>query len=351
LESKIDDLLIKLISEDQPRRWIVIVYEIVKRFGSTATSHILKAIKNDPQKETDEISSTKNSQKWNSLGGAYLQNGLIEDAIKIFKELISQEPNNPATQNNYGIVLSNIDRFSEAEQLFYSAYKTDKRLDPKLAKKMPAYKNLMLLKAGKRRPGEMEKKTFPSYHNIFFMDIVGFSRPSWYATVQLEKINCLTDITRTLLGRLGLNYMKVPMLPTGDGMALFFESPEHPIKLAIELTRELEKYNKTMSNDMKIELRIGIHSGYSFEVPDLHKRGNRCGPAINTARRVMDLGQARHILSTYEYGNELKRLYGSTGKYGSLLHDCEKYTVKHGEEINIYNIFNKRFGNSNCPNH
>ena len=187
----------------------------------------------------------------------------------------------------------------------------------------------------------------PSFHNILFMDIVGFSRPSWYGVIQVEKITYLTETVRTMLRGFGIDFMKVPMLHTGDGMALFFENLEHPIKLAIELTKSLDNYNESMQADMKIELRIGIHAGDSFSVKDLHGGGNRCGPAINTARRVLDLGQARQVLCSHEYGDRLKRLFGPT--YSPFLHDCGTYKVKHGEEIHICNIFDVAFGNSNCP--
>jgi class 3 adenylate cyclase len=183
----------------------------------------------------------------------------------------------------------------------------------------------------------------PSYHNILFMDIVGFSRPSWYGTIQVEKITYLIDTVRTVLKELKINFMTVPMLHTGDGMALFFENLEHPIKLAIELTKRLAKYNETMETDMKIELRIGIHAGDSFPVKDLYGAENRCGPAINTARRVLDRCAEKQILCSYEYGNRLKILFGS--KYESLLHDCGKFTAKHGEEIFVYNVYDEAIGN------
>jgi class 3 adenylate cyclase len=245
------------------------------------------------------------------------------------------------------VALLGENRFGEAQALFMKAYEIDKKRVPAQAEKFPAYLNLMLFKEGKPTPEKAKTVASPSYHNILFMDIVGFSRPDWYGTIQVEKITYLTDTVRDLLGELGLDFMQVPMLPTGDGMALFFENPEHPIKLAIELTKRLDKYNEKMEKEKKLELRIGIHAGDSFPVKDLHEGGNRCGPAINTARRVLDLGERRQILCTHEYGDRLRLLFGP--RYGSLLHDCGKYTVKHGEEIDIYNVYDTSFGNSKCP--
>ena len=219
-------------------------------------------------------------------------------------------------------------------------FETEKRRATEQAKRMPAFQNLMLLRRSRPAPpppGRAQPIGNPSFHNILFMDIVEFSRPSWYGTVQVEKITYLIETVRTLLGEFGLNYKEVPMLHTGDGMALFLENVEHPIKLAIKLTKLLDEYNKTQMNDMKLELRIGIHAGDSFPVDDLHGGGNRCGPDISTARRVLDLGGRRHILCTQGYGERLKRLFGPA------------YEVKHGEIVHVWNIYDKKIGNPDCP--
>ena len=348
MKNDIDKYIANLLLEKEEERWIVIVAEIVKRFGSSGLDKIIEAIKKDPLTAPDNlgIKSLQNSPKWNSLALTYMQIGDTATATKIFEALLSRETENSATQNNYGVALMRAGKLPEAEGFFGKAFETDKKRDPDQAKKWPAYNNLALIKGGKPFSGT-EITAAPSFHNILFMDIVGFSRPSWYGRLQVEKITYLTDTVRTLLGQLGVNFLDIPMLPTGDGMALLFENVEHPIRLAIELTKSLDKYNETKGADMKIELRIGIHAGDSFPVKDLHGGGNRCGPAINTARRVLDLGQARQVLCSHEYGERLKRLFGP--KYSLLLHDCGTYKVKHSEEIHIYNIWGGSFGNSDSP--
>jgi class 3 adenylate cyclase len=350
MEKEIANYVSKLLSEEDGKRWIIIVAEIVKRFDRDAVENILEAIKRDSLTKPDllGIVSLRNSAKWNSLALTYYHDGFLKEAFTIWETLLGREPDNSATQNNFAIALMAYRNFNDAEILLRKAYETDKKRAPERAKEMPAYQNLLLLlEKGKPRPplGRAQTVGNPSFHNILFMDIVGFSK--WYGTVQVEKITFLNETVRTLLEGLGLNYMKVPMLPTGDGMALFFENVEHPIRLAVELTRRLKEYNKTQAKDMKLEVRIGIHAGDSFEVNDLHGGGNRCGPAINTARRVLDLGQARHILCTSEYGIRLKLLFGSL--YEPLFHDCGEYTVKHGEMVHVWNIYDREIGNPNCP--
>ena len=220
---EIDKLITKLVLESQEDRWIVIVFEIIKRFGTSAEWNILDAIEHDSLAGPDAtgIVSTRNSPKWNSLALTYLQNGSLETALKLFEALFAREPNNPQTQNNYGVVLTRVGNVPKAKELFTKAFETDKKREPELAEKLPAYQNLMLFKEGKPRSDRAETRASPSYHSILFMDVVGFSRLSWYGTIQVEKITYLTDTVRIILGELGLDFMKVPMLPTGDGMALF----------------------------------------------------------------------------------------------------------------------------------
>lgn len=348
----IDGLISSLIIEDDEKDWIVIVNEIVNRFGPDAIANIIEAIKKDPLTEPDDIGiiSKHNSRKWNSLALTYMNNNYLQEAVDIFTELIKYEPNNPATQNNYGVSLLRFGKFSEAKVLFKRAYERDKERGPEVAKQLPAYKNLRILMKFPRaheRLGDARAMASPSYHNILFMDIAGFSRPTWYGRIQVEKISYLIDITRVILEELGLRAREMPSLHTGDGMALFFDHVEHPLQFAIKLTEHLIEYNSDLETDLQIELRIGIHAGDSFYVYDLSGHDNRCGPAINTARRIMDIAEPRNILCSHTYGDRIQLLFGP--EFESLLHDCGTYKVKHEEEINIYNIFNDKVGNPECP--
>jgi class 3 adenylate cyclase len=262
----------------------------------------------------------------------------------------SREPDNAATQNNFGVALLRAGQIAEARRFLEKAYESDKKAGIDQAQKLRAYLNLRLVE---QQSGQAISKSeeirgtgpaAPSQHNILFMDIVGFSRPEWYATIQVQKITFLVETVQKILSELGYDAKKVPMLHTGDGMALFLDRIEATIELAIKLTEYLDANG---SGDDKLELRIGIHNGYSFQVKDLHGGENRCGPAINTARRVLDLGEARHILCTSEFKKLLLELYGP--KYGCMIHDCGPYIVKHGEEIDLYNIYDDHVGKQECP--
>jgi tetratricopeptide (TPR) repeat protein len=151
---EIENYFSKLLSEEREDRWIVIVAEIFKRFGPDAIGEIIEAIKRDSLTEPDKLGivSLRNSAKWNSLALTYLNNGFLGETLKVFEVLLAREPNNSASQNNFGIALIAAGNFKQAEELLKKAFETDKKRAPEQAENMPAYQNLLLLGRGKPRP-------------------------------------------------------------------------------------------------------------------------------------------------------------------------------------------------------
>jgi tetratricopeptide (TPR) repeat protein len=129
MEKEIDTYLAKLLSEEQKDKWIVVVAEIFNRFGPKAIEKIVEAIGKDSLKKPDNLGivSLLNSEKWNSLGLTYYQNGFFAEAIAMFEALLSREPNNSATQNNYGITLIAVGNFDGAKEFLKEAFETDKK--------------------------------------------------------------------------------------------------------------------------------------------------------------------------------------------------------------------------------
>jgi hypothetical protein len=137
------------------------------------------------------------------------------------------------------------------------------------------------------------------------------------------------------------------VLPTGDGMAIgFFQSPELPLNLAIELHRKIGLYNKAKIPTEALRLRIGIHSGPVFVVNDVLENKNVWGPGIIIARRIMDIGNDGHILLSSRVAEDLRELSDEYKKIIKPLHD---YTLKHGQRILIYSAYGSDFGNPNMP--
>src|SRR5207248_1205555 len=125
--------------------------------------------------------------------------------------------------------------------------------------------------------------------HVLFMDVVGYSK--LLLDEQRELVEHLTEIVRNTAQDRGAEATdKLIRLPAGDGMALvFFNSPEAPVQCAIEIAQKLKQYPE-------LKLRMGIHSGPVNEVRDVNGRANVAGAGINIAKRVMDCGDAGHIL-------------------------------------------------------
>jgi Tol biopolymer transport system component len=129
-------------------------------------------------------------------------------------------------------------------------------------------------------------------------------------------------------------------LPTGDGMALvFFRDPEAPVRCALELSRALRNYPE-------IKLRMGIHSGPVYRVADINANRNVAGGGINIAQRVMDCGDAGHVLVS----NAVAEVIGQLSSWRPMLHDLGEVEVKHGLRLRIYNLYTEEAGNPGMPN-
>src|ERR671934_2910829 len=135
--------------------------------------------------------------------------------------------------------------------------------------------------------------------HVLFIDIVGYSK--LLINEQSEQIQNLKKIVRaTEQFRLAEAEGKLLRLPTGDGGALVFRTtPEAPVLCALEISKELKKHPE-------LRVRMGIHSGPVNEVVDLNEQANIAGAGINIAQRVMDCGDAGHILLSRHVAEDLE---------------------------------------------
>jgi TolB-like protein/lipoprotein NlpI len=172
--------------------------------------------------------------------------------------------------------------------------------------------------------------------HILFMDIVGFSK--LLGDEQNELSQRLNQVVRnTESFRAAEAADKLIRLPTGDGMALvFFTGPESPLQCAVEISRAL---------DSSIPLRIGIHSGPINKAIDVDGRTNVTGSGINMAQRLMDLGDAGHILLSKRIAEDLAHY----SKWQPHLHELGQAEVKHGAKIDIFNFYTDEIGNRATP--
>src|SRR5947208_3614590 len=187
-------------------------------------------------------------------------------------------------------------------------------------------------------PTEINKKTELEIVHVLFLDIVGYSKR--LTNEQQTLIDQLNQVVRgseefqsaEAAGRL----IKIP---TGDGMALiFYKSPEQPVECALEISRALKTYPE-------LRVRMGVHSGPVSAVTDLNDRTNAAGIGINIAQRVMDCGDAGHILLSQRVAEDLAQY----GEWQSQLHDLGEVEVKHGARVHVFNLYNKELGNPEVP--
>jgi TolB-like protein/Tfp pilus assembly protein PilF len=174
--------------------------------------------------------------------------------------------------------------------------------------------------------------------HVLFIDIVGYSK--LLISEQSAQIQMLKEIVRgTEQFRLAEAEGKLHRLPTGDGGALVFRnSPEAPVLCALEISKELK-------NHPELHVRMGIHSGPVNEVSDLNEQANISGAGVNTAQRVMDCGDAGHILLSKRVTDDLDQY----PQWRPQLHDLGEVEVKHGVRLGIVNFWGDHFGNPALP--
>src|SRR5881397_3053324 len=184
---------------------------------------------------------------------------------------------------------------------------------------------------------ELESDAQLEIGHVLFMDIVGFSK--LLVDQQTECSHRLNQIVRnTEQFRVAEAAGRLIRLPTGDGMVLvFFTSPEAPARCAMEIASALK--------GSSFGLRMGIHSGPVNQVVDVDGRSNLAGSGINMAQRVMDCGDAGHILLSKRVTEDLEQ----HSKWQPRLHHLGEFEVKHGVKIEIVSLYTDEVGNPALP--
>src|SRR5262249_17735187 len=122
---------------------------------------------------------------------------------------------------------------------------------------------------------------------------------------------------------------RILKIATGDGMALvFYKSPGEPAQCAVEISRALKDH-------ARLQVRMGIHSGPVSGVVDVNERFNVAGPGINTAQRVMDCGDASHVLLSRHVAEDLAEYE----RWRPFLHDIGTFDVRHGVPLGVTNLY------------
>ena len=173
---------------------------------------------------------------------------------------------------------------------------------------------------------------------MLFIDIVGYSK--LVTAEQRRLVELLNQIVRESEHfRTAEAKHRLITVPTGDGMALvFYNTPEAPVQCALEVSSAADQHPE-------LKLRMGIHSGPVSGVVDVSGRANIAGAGINVAQRVMDCGDAGHILISKHMAEDLEQY----GQWKRQLHELGQIEVKHDARISVVNLYNEDLGNPEVP--
>src|SRR5207249_2966285 len=174
--------------------------------------------------------------------------------------------------------------------------------------------------------------------HLLLIDMAGYSK--LLINEQIELLQELNQIVRSSeCFRSAEASGKLNRVPMGDGMALlFFHSPEEPVRCAFEISRALQDHPR-------IRLRMGVHSGPVNRITDVNDKTNFVGSGINVAQRVLDCGDAGHILLSRHVAEDLAQYR----QWQPSLHDLGECEVKHGLRLHLFNLYKENLGNRQVP--
>src|SRR5215471_7943134 len=185
---------------------------------------------------------------------------------------------------------------------------------------------------------EVKKEIELEIAYVLFIDIVGYSK--LLIDQQRRQLETLNQVVReTEQFRKAEANHRLITVPTGDGMALvFYNTPEAPVECALEISRAVKEHPE-------LKLRMGVHSGPVSGVVDVSGRSNIAGAGINVAQRVMDCGDAEHILLSKHVAEDLEEY----PHWRPHLHELGECEVKHGVRVSVVNLYTEELGNSAVP--
>src|SRR6266496_395451 len=185
---------------------------------------------------------------------------------------------------------------------------------------------------------EVKKEIELEIVHVLFIDTVGYSK--LLIDDQRDLIDTLNQIVRgTAEFQSAEAAGKLIKIATGDGMALaFYNRLEAPAECALQISRALKEHPE-------LRVRMGVHSGPVSGVIDVNERANVAGAGINMARRVMECGDAGHILLSQHIAEDLEHY----GRWGPHLHDLGECEVKHGARVHVFNLYTDKLGNPELP--
>jgi TolB-like protein/class 3 adenylate cyclase/Tfp pilus assembly protein PilF len=187
-----------------------------------------------------------------------------------------------------------------------------------------------------RTPSSGSKSLVTKIAYVLFMDIVDFSKRSTE-----QQTECIETFQEVVTGAHEFQHAQsrkqLISRSTGDGMALvFFGDYTAPAQCALEVSRALKAHPE-------IGVRMGVFSGPVVVRKDVSKQKDVTGDGINIAQRVMDFGDAGHILFSKTIADYLR----PSDDWNGNLHDLGEVKVKHDVIVHLFNYYDGEVGNPN----
>ena len=188
-------------------------------------------------------------------------------------------------------------------------------------------------------PAEIKKEIELEIAHVLFIDIVGYSKLSineQHAAV--EELNQIVRASEQFQRAEAAEPFDSKSRPATGWRWSFTPVRKRLSQCAVEISRALKEHPR-------LQLRMGIHSGPVSGVVDVNERANLAGAGINMAQRVMDCGDAGHILLSKHVAEDLEEYE----QWRPLLHDLGSCEVKHGVRVSVVNLYDDQFGNAKLP--
>jgi len=202
----------------------------------------------------------------------------------------------------------------------------------------PSKQSLAALETGAIQAAESQPLSALEIAHVLSVEIAGYADlPMDQQTRLLGRLLRIVSHTKELARAQKAD--QLISLPTGEGLTLvFFSNPVAPVQCAFEIARAIKDHPE-------IKLRMGAHSGPVYRIADINANRNVAGEAITTAQRVMECGDAGHILLSKTVADTL----GQLGSWAQQVHDCGECELKPGARIHLFNLYTTELGNSVLP--
>jgi ATP-dependent Clp protease ATP-binding subunit ClpC len=174
--------------------------------------------------------------------------------------------------------------------------------------------------------------------HVLFTDIVEFSKLKIDLQLRIKQ-EFQQTVSSTAEYRRASQKGELITRTTGDGIVLVFRyDPVAPVRCALEVA-------KALLTRTHIGVRMGVHSGPVYAHKDILNSIDVAGDGINLAQRVMDSGDAGHILVSKSSAEVLSQI----SSWANSLQDLGLCEVKHGTLVHMFNLFTDEVGNPLIP--